>query len=275
MSVKNNYNRLMGGLSDPKTNRRLLLTSYLLWPRYATSGYRRWLRSKLQQYEKKKFQSKMPNATVFKAPVISDPNFELAAKGFLFVENFLDKDSYSQLVEAWPKNRWFEPLTFRRNGKSYDSGFRYNIAKNKIDESITFNPIIKSIYTALRSREFCENISQICADKIERESYSMLLTKSYSHSYLTPHKDSIGQDVVKSNSIVNIILFVQANGAGWDSGGTSILGDATFDKPIFIPNNLNNTALIYRGTADLWHGFPRIKLGNYRRTILSAYWAKN
>jgi len=125
----------MGGLSDPKTNRRLLLTSYLLWPRYATSGYRRWLRSKLQNYEKKKVYLSTPKATVFKAPVISDPNFELATKGFLFVENFLDEDSYSQLIESWPKNRWFEPLTFRKNGKSYDSGFRYNIAKKKIDES--------------------------------------------------------------------------------------------------------------------------------------------
>ena len=264
----------MGGLSDPKTNRRLLITSYLLWPRYATSGYRRWLRSKLQQYEKKKIQSNTLNATVFNTPVISDPNFELATKGFLFVENFLDEDSYSQLIESWPKNRWFEPLSFRKNGKSYDSGFRYNIAKNQIDESISFNPKIESMYLALRSKGFCENISQICGDNIERESYSMLLTKSYSHSYLTPHKDSVGQNIKQNNSIVNIIFFVQANGAGWDAGGTSILGDATFSKPIFIPENLNNTALIYRGTADLWHGFPKIKRGNYRKTILSAYWAK-
>ena len=264
----------MGGLSDPKTNRRLLLTSYLLWPRYATSGFRRWLRSKLQNYEKKKVYLSTPEAIVFKAPIISDPNFELATKGFLFVENFLDEDSYSQLIQGWPQKRWFEPLTFRKNGKSYDSGFRYNIAKNKIDESISFNPKIESVYHTLRSKEFCENITKICGDKIERESYSILLTKSYSHSYLTPHKDSVGQDVFKNNSIVNIIFFVQANGAGWNSGGTSILGDATFNKPIFIPNNLNNTALIYRGTADLWHGFPKIKLGNYRKTILSAYWAK-
>ncbi len=263
----------MARLSDPKTNRRLLLTSYLLWPRYATAGYRRWLRSKLQKYEKKRVNFTTLK-TVINAPVICDPNFELATKGFLFVENFLEKDSYSQLIEAWPKNRWFEPLTFRQNGKSYDSGFRFNIAKNKIDESISFNPKIESIFFALRSKEFCENISQICADKIERESYSILLTKSYSHSYLTPHKDSFGPDIRQNNSIVNIIFFVQANGNGWDAGGTSILADATFNKPIFIPKNLNNTALIYRGSVDLWHGFPKIKRGKYRKTILSAYWAK-
>ena len=264
----------MGGLSDPKTNRRLILSSYLLWPRYATSGYRRWLRSKLQNYEKKRANSITPKRPVIDAPVIYDPNFELLTKGFFFVENFLDENSYAQLIKAWPKSRWFEPLTFRKNGKSYDSGFRHNITKNKIDESISFNPTIESVYLALRSSEFCDNLTRICGDKIKRESYAVLLTKSYSHSYLTPHKDSVGEDVNLNDSIINIIYFVQANGAGWDAGGTSILSDATFSKPIFIPENLNNTALIYRGTADLWHGFPKIKRGNYRKTILSAYWAK-
>ena len=126
----------------------------------------------------------------------------------------------------------------------------------------------------LRSKEFCENLTKICNDKIERESYSLLLTQSYSHSYLTPHKDSMGTGTAINDSIVNIIYFVQANSSGWEAGGTSILGDATFSKPIFVPANLNNTALIYQGAANLWHGFPRIPRGNYRKTILSAYWAK-
>ena len=264
----------MGGLSDPKTNRKLLLTSYLLWPRYLTYRSRRWLRLKLQKYQLVNQPLETVSASAYKLPVISDPNSELESKGYLFVENFLDQNSYNRLIKAWPKKRWFEPLKFRQNGKSYDSGLRWNVSKQKIDASIEANPEILSIYSTLRSTEFCENLTKVCNDQIERESYSLLLTQSYSHSYLTPHQDSMGKDPKKNSSIVNIIYFVQANGNGWDAGGTSILGDATFSKPIFIPENLNNTALIYRGTADLWHGFPRIKLGNYRRTILSAYWAK-
>lgn len=262
----------MGGLSDPKTNRHLLLTSYLLWPRYATSSYRRWVRAKLQQHEIKNIRLSRGDFTALKTPVISDPNFDLATKGFLFVENFLDEHSYSQLIESWPKKRWFEPLEFKRNGKSYDSGLRWNISKKLFDNSIVNNPVIHSVYELLRSEEFCDNITKICNDNVQRDSYSLLLTQSYSHSYLTPHKDSMGSDVEKNNSLVNIIFFVEANGKGWEAGGTSILGDATFAKPIFVPNNLNNTALIYRNTEDFWHGFPRIARGKYRKTILSAYW---
>jgi hypothetical protein len=265
----------MGGLSDPKTNRKLLLTSYLLWPRYVTYRSRRWLRLKLQKYDLENRSNQTLTASTYRLPVISDPNSELETKGFLFVENFLDQDSYSQLIKAWPKKRWFEPLEFRKNGKSYDSGLRWNISKQRIDKSIEANPDIMSIYGMLRSKEFCENLTEICNDKIERESYSLLLTQSYSHSYLTPHKDSMGTDTAKNNSIVNIIYFVKANGNGWEAGGTSILGDATFSKPIFVPTNLNNTALIYRGAANLWHGFPRIARGNYRKTVLSAYWSKS
>ena len=265
----------MGGLSDPKTNRKLILTSYLLWPRYITYRYRRWLRLKLQKYNLGNRSYETLSASTYRLPVISDPNSELETKGYLFVENFLDQDSHTQLIKAWPKKRWFEPLKFRQNGKSYDSGLRWNISKQRIDKSIEANPEILSIYNILRSTEFCENLTKICNDKIERESYSLLLTQSYSHSYLTPHKDSPSTDIAKNDSIVNIIFFVQSNGEGWESGGTSILGDATFSKQIFVPKNLNNTALIYRGAADLWHGFPRIVQGNYRKTVLSAYWSKS
>lgn len=265
----------MGGLSDQNTNRHLLLTSYLLWHRYTTSGLRLWIRTKLRNFETKKTELKIREIVVSKIPEILDPNFDLATKGFLFVESFFDENTYKQLLKAWPKKRWFEPLVFRQNGKSYDSGLRWNIPKKIFDESITHNPGIHSVYQALRSEKFCCNISSICDDNIQRDGYAMLLTQSYSHSYLTPHKDSRGSDADINNSIVNIILFVQANGKGWEAGGTSILGDATFSKPIFIPSNLNNTALIYRNTADFWHGFPRIARGKYRRTVLSAYQLKS
>ena len=98
----------MGGLSDTKTNRRLLLTSYLLWPRYATARYRRWLRSRLQLNQIKKNKVLTPTGE-FKVPTITDPNSDLATKGFLFVKNFLDETSYLRLIRAWPTKRWFEP----------------------------------------------------------------------------------------------------------------------------------------------------------------------
>lgn len=263
----------MGGKSDPKTNRKLLLTSFLLWPRYATSSPRSWLRIKLQDIES--LQSKPDSKQRFQFVIspIRDPNNDLATKGFLFVENFLENESYKVLLENWPTKRWFEPLRFRQNGKSYDSGLRWNDATNRFDTTINQNPAILELYHQFRSQEFCNNLSAVSNDGVTRKNFSLLLTQSYSHSYLTPHQDSMGQDTRVNESLINIIYFVQANGEGWEAGGTSIFADATFNKPILIPRNLNNTALLYRTSDQVWHGFPKIKFRRFRKTLLAHYWA--
>jgi len=264
----------MGRQSDPKTNRQLLLTSFLLWPRYATSSMRRRLRLKLQNVNTGRTKKDIGPHLRFAVPTVSDPTSDLVTKGFLFVEDFLDKDSYKILVENWPKRRWFEPLQFRQNGKSYDRGLCWNEETDRFDASIDANPTIFELYKQLKSKEFCDNLSAICNDGIERTNFSLLLTQAYSHSYLTPHQDSMGPDKKINDSLINIIFFVEANGIGWEAGGTSIFTDATFEKPILIPQNLNNSALLYRTSDQVWHGFPKIRFRKFRKTVLAHYWAK-
>lgn len=259
---------------DAKVNRQLLLTSYLLWPRYATSSLRSRLRHKLQIAEINRKDKQKKSISKFKIRPIDDHASELANKGYLFKENFLEEDSYKKLVENWPKKRWFEPLKFRQSGKSYDSGLRWNEETKRFDSSILQNPAILEIYTQLRSKSFSDNLKEICKDGVERTNFSLLLTQSYSHSYLTPHQDSMGSNKRVTDSLINIIFFVEANGTGWEAGGTSILADATFNKPILIPQNLNNSVLIYRTSDQVWHGFPRIKFHRFRKTVLAHYWAK-
>jgi len=262
----------MGTKSDPKTNRNLLLTSFLLWPRYATSSIRSYTRLKLQNVDTGREKQNANSKLQFVIPPIQDPNNDLATKGFLFVENFLEDASYQALLENWPKKRWFEPLKFRQNGKSYDSGLRWNDATNRFDESIRQNRAIFDLYQQFRSLEFCNNLSAISKDGIKRKNFSLLLTQSYSHSYLTPHQDSMGPDTKVNESLINIIFFVEANGEGWEAGGTSIFADATFNNPILVPQNLNNSVLLYRTSDQVWHGFPRIKFGKFRKTLLAHYW---
>ena len=261
-------------MSDPKTNRQLLLTSFLLWPRYATSSLRSQIRLKLQNIDTQRAKNKTRSQFQFNVPTITDQNNDLAKKGFLLVENFLDNESYKVLLENWPKKRWFEPLQFRQNGKSYDRGLRWNEATNRFDTSIENNPAILNLYNQLKSQEFCDNLSAISNDGVKRKNFSLLLTQSYSHSYLTPHQDSMGPDNKVNDSLINIIYFVEANGKGWEAGGTSIFADATFKKPILIPQNLNNSALLYRTSDQVWHGFPKIKFRKFRKTVLAHYWAK-
>ena len=264
----------MGGKSDPKTNRKLLLTSFLLWPRYATPSLRSSLRLKLQNVNTRREKQNANSKFQFVISEIQDPNNDLAKKGFLFVENFLEDASHKALLEQWPKKRWFEPLRFRQNGKSYDSGLRWNDATNRFDTSINQNPAILDLYNQFKSQEFCNNLSAISNDGVKRKNFSLLLTQSYSHSYLTPHQDSMGPDAKVNDSLINIIYFVEANGEGWEAGGTSIFADATFKNPILIPRNLNNTALLYRTSDQVWHGFPKIKFRKFRKTLLAHYWAE-
>jgi len=230
------------------------------------------LRLKLQIVDTRRTKIDTKQQFQFVISPLRDPNNDLATKGFLFVENFLDDASYKVLLENWPKKRWFEPLRFRQNGKSYDSGLRWNDATNRFDESIKQNRAIFDLYQQLKSKEFCNNLSAISNDGIKRVNYSLLLTQSYSHSYLTPHQDTMGPDVKVNESLINIIYFVDANGEGWEAGGTSIFADATFNKPILVPGNLKNTALLYRTSHQVWHGFPKIKFHKFRKTLLAHYW---
>ena len=264
----------MGRNFDPKTNRKLLLTSFLLWPRYATSSFRSQLRLKIQKVDTLRARIDTVPQFQFIINPIRDPNNYLAMKGFLFVENFLEDSSYKVLLENWPKKRWFEPLRFRQNGKSYDRGLPWSEATNRFDATIKQNLAIFDLYNQFKSQEFCNNLSAISNDGIKRKNYSLLLTQSYSHSYLTPHQDSIGPDTKFNESLINIIYFVEANGEGWEAGGTSIFADATFENPILIPRNLNNTALLYRTSEQVWHGFPKIKFRKFRKTLLAHYWAE-
>ena len=264
----------MGGKFDPKTNRKLLLTSFLLWPRYATSSLRSQLRLKLQSVDTLRSRRDTIPQFQFVINPIRDPNNDLATKGFLFVDNFIDARSYKLLLQNWPKKRWFEPLRFHQNGKSYDSGLRWNYAKSRFDISIKQNPAIFDLYIQFKSQEFCNNLTAISNDGIKRQNFSLLLTQSYSHSYLTPHQDSIGPDTKVNKSLINVIYFVEANGEGWEAGGTSIFADATFNKPVLVPRNLNNTALLYRTSHQVWHGFPKIKFRRFRKTVLAHYWAE-
>jgi hypothetical protein len=262
----------VGKKSDPKINRKLLLTSFMLWPRYATSSLRSRTRLKLQAFEIQRKKTKPVSQFHFSIPSMEDSSRELAQKGYLFLENFLDESSYKVLLENWPKKRWLEPLHFRQNGKSYDSGLRWNEETGRFDDSILNNPAIYSLYKKLKSIEFCDNLTAIANDGVTRKNFSLLLTQSYSHSYLTPHQDSMGSNQVINNSLINVIYFVEANGRGWEAGGTSIFADATFAKPLLIPQNLNNSVLLYRTSDLVWHGFPKIKFRKFRKTLLAHYW---
>jgi len=194
---------------------------------------------------------------------------DLKRNGYVFVEDFLTKSSAEVVQKNWPKRRFFAPIGRNEDHKTSDKGLLCDFGKPSFD--VSKNPAIWHLYKMFLSDEFALELAKLCGDGIARYPYHMLVQDSYWGSGLAPHRDS--EDERFKNKI-NFIYFVDANGVGWDAGGTSILRTNTFDEPIFIPQNLVNSCLFYFSESELFHGFPQIKLGKYRRNVISHFCEK-
>ena len=111
----------------------------------------------------------------------------------------------------------------------------------------------------LLSSQFSESVTELCGDGVERACYSIVCSRASSGSILIPHKDTVaGSTSNDRENFINIIFFVDANGPeGAELGATGIYRDNQFAEPILIPPTLKNSALIYKSSADFFHGFPK------------------
>jgi hypothetical protein len=188
--------------------------------------------------------------------------------GFAFIRDFLNENDYKTLKENWPKTRFFAPIGSKEKSKTSDKGLWCSEGKPLFE--VEKNQALWNVYQMFISKEFRAEVTKLAGDAIERHPYHMLAQNSYWGSGLAPHRDSRDDE---HKSKINFIYFVDANGEGWDSGGTSILRSNTFDEPIFIPDDLNNTCLFYYSESEMFHGFPRLKFGKYRRNIIAHFCA--
>ena len=193
---------------------------------------------------------------------------DLKNNGYAFIPNFLLQESYEYLIHNWPKTRWFAPMGIHEKSKTSDKGLWCSYGKPLFD--ITKNQALWLTYKMFLSQKFVNDVTLLAGDGIERTAYHLLSQQSYWGSGLAPHKDS--KDDVHTSKI-NFIFFAEANGEGWDAGGTSIFKTNTFDSPVFIPKNLNNSCLFYYSDSELFHGFPPIKFGKHRKNIIAHFCA--
>jgi|SRR3989344_974280 len=185
---------------------------------------------------------------------------------WVFVENVFEKKFYDLLVEEWPKRYFFHPLS--NIYKSYDKGF-----KDSDDLYFSLNPVIRQVKNYLRSEEFVQRITNLCADGMERKLFSFCLTQAYTHSSVIPHIDTIGGQP-EGRYFINCVFFVNGTG-GENAGGLCILKDSEFKETIYEPTNLKNTLLIYRSDEPFYHGFKPMRRGSFRWTINSQYCSKD
>lgn len=194
--------------------------------------------------------------------------------GYVFVPDIFATASHLELVTNFPSKRFLNPKSDPI--KSYDFGFRYLANQgepfNEIRNIGRF-PTLSSLYEMLLSSQFSESVTELCGDGVERACYSIVCSRASSGSILIPHKDTVaGSTSNDRENFINIIFFVDANGPeGAELGATGIYRDNQFAEPILIPPTLKNSALIYKSSADFFHGFPKMDRRTSRITVNAQF----
>jgi hypothetical protein len=251
---------------DPYVARRIAKHPNVLWHKL-TSPLRRGWRSARKR-------SSRPPRTGIAIRAISARPFaiqagSLASDGWTFAVNVLSAVDHAQFVASWPERHFFDPLQIRQKAKTYDVGFRLLNPSEHTLRSLDCR--IEQIYRYFASPTTAAQITELAGDGVERRCYSLLANWGFWGSGLAPHRDTPAPDATGADRRINIVYFVDANGTGWDAGGTSILRTNDFSEPMFVPQNLNNSILIYRTGDQFFHGFPPMKYRTYRRVITAHY----
>ena len=188
---------------------------------------------------------------------------EMLKKGYTFIENFFEEKSINLINTVWPSKNFFysadNPL------KNYNFGFRYlnDDFQPKYDFEKCNN--FKEFYYYLLSDKFTRYLNKVINGK-NYKVFSIVASNAMEYSYLIPHQDTvINENEVKN--IVNVIFFIDGDLNAEYSGGTGIYEDNEFKKPIFIPNTVKNSALIYNSKKNLFHGFDIMKKNSFRKAI--------
>lgn len=197
---------------------------------------------------------------------------------FCYIENIFDDDVYLRLKDTFPNKNYFyyptDPL------KNYNFGFRYNIDVNyyhyqlKNYYFINKFPILKKFYNYIQdSKEFSFFINELISKK-NFINISILSSYANEKSFLIPHMDSVTNDN-SITDIINIIYFVDGSDDVVNSGGTGIYSDNEFKKPIFIPNKIKNSMLVYNSKSKFYHGFKFMKKNTFRKAITCEFKKSN
>lgn len=186
--------------------------------------------------------------------------------GWAYIPQFFSTDLHRAILSAWPDISHFtvgaNPIKSYDKGPSWSGGdigeFRQGI-----------HPDFYLGFLALRSHTFASRISQFCDDGIPRVNSSLGSAWARTGSLLLPHIDDVWR--FGQGAVINFVIFVDGSEPVARSGATAIYATNTYEKPIFIPPNLRNTALVYETGRLIYHGFPYVGRGNFSKRLIAQY----
>ena len=186
---------------------------------------------------------------------------------YCYLDNFINEEYYQNLLNGWPEKFFFN--TADNPLKNYNFAFRYCSEKFVYPEdevkNLKYFPVIENFYSLRKFKSLFGLVNKI-TNQSGYKFYSAACSVAKEGSFLVPHIDTVYDDN-STPKMLNIIYFVDGGNTPKESGGTGIYKDNNFNKPLFIPSSLKNTALIYNSKSDFFHGFDIISKRNFRKAI--------
>jgi hypothetical protein len=195
--------------------------------------------------------------------------------GYIFFENVINNEFHNVLFKNWPKRILFRPRY--QIEKSYNTGFKFKRGW-ETTKNIGYYPYLEKIYKEIQSENFAKNLNVLNDNEYNLSCVSMTSSLANNRAVLFPHVDDISitnPNEIKTKSMLNCIFFIYANPNKTSSGGTGIYKDNEFKSPIFEPENLINSLLIYKTNQDFFHGFKEQPKNSYRYAITAQFNQQN
>lgn len=198
-------------------------------------------------------------------------------KNYIYIENFINNDSYNQLNQNFPSKKIYYKLK-NDPTKFYYWGFEYLKSKSFLDNDnnlLKCFPELKFYYDFLNTKNFFNSIDLLLNKAGFKNTYqivSLNCTLAFENSFLIPHKDTSYiadySELTFYKQIHNIIHFIDGNDSDIGfSGGTALFADNEFNHVVDAPKTLKNSAVIYNTKADYYHGFNFMKKNMFRKAI--------
>ena len=228
------------------------------------------LRSKIKFFLRpKKISNSRINFKHLSDDLISKCSSSFIKNGYCYLENFLNKDIYIDLLNNWPHKVFFYEAD--NPEKNYNFAFRYCVNKDKVIypkkemNNIKYFLAHQKFYYDLENSKELENFLKKITTNSNYKFYSAASSTAKEGSYLAPHMDSVYD--YKSTQMLNIIYFVDGAEDPIKSGGTGIYSDPDFESPLLTPKTLKNSALIYNSKNAFFHGFDIMSKNSFRKAI--------
>ncbi len=198
----------------------------------------------------------------------------LRDNNYVFIKNFVDQKSHSKLLADWPNLNFF--IQRPKIIKYYSTGFFFDNNNNsRTDKNLKKNLTLQSFYSYINSRKFEIFINELLHfENSKFYNYSITSSMAGNNSFLIPHIDGV---MKKEECCYNFIYFVEGNEENVEySGATGIYEDNDFNKPIFIPDTLKNSLLVYKSTVSFFHGFKLTNMPKnvFRKTVNFQFFQK-